>query len=60
MREELLGQASLERRLTEIERALIGHDAALRDLYRKITPLLLPSPAKAKREIGPGRAGQIR
>jgi hypothetical protein len=43
---------SVEKRLAEIERTLIGHDAALRDLYQKIKPLLLPQPARAKREIG--------
>jgi len=52
MREELLGRANFERRLAEIERSLIGHDAALRDLYRKIKPLLLQSSPKPKREIG--------
>jgi hypothetical protein len=52
MREELLGRANLERRLAEIERTLVGHDAALRDLYEKLKPLLLPSPAKPRREIG--------
>lgn len=52
MREELLGRANLEKRLAEIERTLVGHDTALRDLYQKIKPLLLPPPPKAKREIG--------
>ena len=52
MREELLGRANLEKRLAEIERALIGHDTALRHLYQKIKPLLLPPPAEATREIG--------
>jgi hypothetical protein len=52
MREELLGRANLERRLAEIERTLVGHDAALRDVYRKLKPLLLPPPAKPRGEIG--------
>ncbi|MCL4181305.1 MAG: ORF6N domain-containing protein [Verrucomicrobia bacterium] len=52
LREELLGRANLERRLAEIERTLVGHDAALRDLYQKLKPLLLPAPAKTRREIG--------
>jgi hypothetical protein len=51
MRELLLDRANLEKRLGEIERTLVGHDSALRELYRKIKPLL-PPPAKSKREIG--------
>jgi len=34
MRAALAGQTDLARRLAEIEKALIGHDAAQRDLYR--------------------------
>ena len=35
MRQELLTDAALERRLATIEKTLIGHDTALRDLYQK-------------------------
>ena len=42
MRQELLTDATLEKRLATIEKTLIGHDTALRDLYQKIRPLLLP------------------
>ena len=52
MRAVLAGQADLARRLAEIEKSLIGHDAALRDLYSKIRPLLLPPPEPKRREIG--------
>lgn len=52
MRATLAGQADLARRLAQIERALIGDDAALKDLYQKIKPLLLPPPAPPKSEIG--------
>jgi len=52
MRAALAGQADLARRLAEIEQTLIGHDAALRDLYEKIRPLLLPPPGPKRREIG--------
>ncbi|MBI4661859.1 MAG: ORF6N domain-containing protein [Verrucomicrobia bacterium] len=52
MREELLARTELEKRLAQIEHALIGHDAALKDLYQKIKPLLLPPPAPPKPEIG--------
>jgi hypothetical protein len=52
MRAALAGQADLARRLAEIERTLIGHDAALRVLYIKIRPLLRPPTAPKRREIG--------
>lgn len=55
MREKLLLSATMEKRLAEIEMNLISHDVALRDLYKKIKPLLLPppeEPQKPKRQIG--------
>ena len=54
MREQLLNRAELEKRLAEIEKVLLSHDTALRDLYQKIRPLLLPPPAKPRRKIGFG------
>lgn len=51
MRAALAGQADMARRLAAIETTLIGHDAALRDLYRKLRPLLLPPEPKCC-EIG--------
>lgn len=52
MRAELARQQDMAKRLAEIEQTLIGHDTALRDLYTKIRPLLLPPPEPARREIG--------
>ena len=52
MRAALVGQADLAQRLAEIEKTLLGHDIALRDLFAKIKPLLLPPPAPSKPEIG--------
>jgi ORF6N domain len=52
MRRELLTDATLEKRLATIEKTLIGHDTALRDLYQKIRPLLLPPPDHPKPRIG--------
>ncbi|MBI4024967.1 MAG: hypothetical protein HY360_08290, partial [Verrucomicrobia bacterium] len=52
MRAELTKNQELARRLAEIEKTLIGHDTALRDLYNKIRPLLLPPPEPKRREIG--------
>ena len=54
MREQLLNRAELEKRLAEIEKVLLSHDAALRDLYQKIRPLLLPPPEPRRRKIGFG------
>jgi len=52
MRAELARHHDLAARLAEIEKTLISHDAALRDLYQKIRPLLLPPPEPKRREIG--------
>jgi phage regulator Rha-like protein len=52
MRQALLTRTDMEKRLAEIEKTLIGHDAALRDLYDKIRPLLLPAPAASRPRIG--------
>lgn len=52
MRRELLADATLEARLGKIEEALFSHDTALRDLYAKLRPLLLPPPEPPKRRIG--------
>lgn len=52
MRQALIARADMEKRLAEIEKTLLGHDSALRDLYEKIRPLLLPSPATPRRRIG--------
>jgi hypothetical protein len=52
MRAVLAKDLGLARRLAEIEKSLIGHDTALRDLYDKIRPLLLPAPEPKRREIG--------
>jgi len=51
MRAELARNQHLALRLAEIEKTLIGHDGALRDLYNKIRPLLAP-PEPKRREIG--------
>jgi len=53
LREDLAPNATILRRLAEIDRALMVHDAALRDLYAKLRPLLLPAPnPPPKRQIG--------
>src|SRR3972149_3525210 len=44
MRERLVANLAVLRRLAEIDRALLQHDAALRDVYEKLLPLLQPPP----------------
>jgi hypothetical protein len=52
LREVFTANQILAKRLAEIERTLLTHDAALQDLYSKIKPLLLPPPEKPKGRIG--------
>jgi hypothetical protein len=52
MRQALITRTDMEKRLAEIEKTLLGHDSALRDLYGKIRPLLLPPPATPRPRIG--------
>ena len=54
MREEVAANAIILKRLSEIDRSLIVHDEALRDLYQKLLPLLAPQPESEKRKIGFG------
>ncbi|MCW5558792.1 MAG: ORF6N domain-containing protein [Verrucomicrobiae bacterium] len=51
-REELAANTAILKRLAEIDKTLLIHDSALRDLYHKIQPLLLPPAEKPKRQIG--------
>lgn len=52
MREELASNREVLKRLAEIDKSLLMHDTALRDLYQKILPLLQAPPDSPKREIG--------
>ncbi|HVZ81321.1 MAG TPA: ORF6N domain-containing protein [bacterium] len=53
LRERLSATAELEKRLESIEKSLISHDIALRDIYRKLKPLLLAhEPGKPPKRIG--------
>jgi ORF6N domain len=52
MRHELLANATLEARLQKIEKTLLSHDSALRDVIQKLRPLLLPPPDPPKPRIG--------
>lgn len=52
MRQELLTNATLEARLQAIEKTLLSHDSALREVIQKLRPLLLPPPEAPKPRIG--------
>jgi hypothetical protein len=53
MREELASNAAILKRLAEIEKELLIHDDALRDVYEQIRPLLVPlDPGQSPKEIG--------
>src|SRR5438093_13143542 len=43
MREQLAANQEILKRLAEIDRILLQHDAGLREIYRKLLPLLQPS-----------------
>ena len=52
LREQVAANSAILKRLAEIDKTLLEHDAALRDLYRKLLPLLQPPPEPRKRSIG--------
>lgn len=51
-REQLTANQTILKRLAEIDKTLLQHDVALRDIYRKLLPLLQPPPDPPKRGIG--------
>jgi hypothetical protein len=52
MREQLAANREILKRLAEIDKTLLQHDSVLRDIYRKLLPLLQPAPDQPKRRIG--------
>jgi hypothetical protein len=52
LREQVVANTAILKRLAEIDKTLLEHDSALRDLYRKLLPLLQPPPEPRKRSIG--------
>ncbi len=52
MREDLAANAAILKRLAEIDKTLLLHDGALRDIYQKLRPLLEPPPLPPKPPIG--------
>jgi hypothetical protein len=51
-REKLAANAAILKRLAEIDKSLLEHDTALRDIYQKLLPLLAPHPEPPRRQIG--------
>lgn len=51
-REHLSANSAILKRLAEIDKTLLQHDSALRDVYRKLLPMLQPPPDPPKRRIG--------
>jgi hypothetical protein len=52
MREDLAANAAILRRLAEIDKTLLLHDSALREIFQQLRPPLAPPPAPPKPEIG--------
>ena len=52
LREQQAANETILKRLAEIDKTLLTHDAALRDIYPKLLPLLAPPPDPEHREIG--------
>ena len=57
-REQIAANAAVLKRLAEIDKTLLEHDSALRDIYRKLLPLLQPPPEPPKRRIGFNRENE--
>lgn len=56
MREALAANVQILQRLSEIDRKLLEHDVVLRDVCRKLLPLLDPAPPPEKPKIGFNRS----
>ena len=52
LREQIAANETIRKRLAEIDKTLLRHDASLRDIYHKLLPLLQPPPEPPKRRIG--------
>jgi len=52
LREKVAKNAAIVKRLAEIDKTLLLHDSALRDVYQKLLPLLWPPPEPPRRQIG--------
>ena len=51
-REMLAANSAILKRLAEIDKTLLLHDSALRDVYQRLQPLLQPPPDPPRKKIG--------
>jgi hypothetical protein len=58
-REVLAANGAILKRLAEIDRELLQHDAALRDIYHRLQPLLQPPPDAPRKKIDFSSGGSI-
>jgi hypothetical protein len=52
LREQVAANTAILKRLAEIDKTLLEHDSALRDVYQKLLPLLQPPADPPKRRMG--------
>jgi ORF6N domain len=52
LREKLAANAAILKRLAQIDKSLLEHDSALRDIYQKLLPLLSLPSDPPRRQIG--------
>ena len=52
LREHVAANTAVLKRLAEIDKTLLQHDAVLRDVYQKLLPLLQPRSDPPGRRIG--------
>ena len=52
LRDKMATNAAILKRLAEIDKTLLVHDSALRDVYKKLRPLLAPAPTPPRKQIG--------
>jgi hypothetical protein len=52
LREVLAENLVMAKRMAQVEKTIVTHDAALRDIYQRIKPLLLSPPDPPRKKIG--------
>jgi hypothetical protein len=52
LRDKIATNGAILKRLAEIDKTLLLHDSALRDVYKKLLPLLTSTPTAPRKQIG--------